>query len=353
MTSFYDRHVLWTSGTAGYDTYRIPALITTPAGTLLAFCEGRRNSSSDTGDIDMLLKRSEDGGTTWSDQKTVWDDTGNTCGNPCPVVDRDTGAIHLLMTHNLGTDREPEIIEQTSTGTRTVWVTTSHDDGQSWSTPLENTDTTKQPDWTWYATGPGNGIQLENGRLLIPCDHIEAVTKRYYSHVIYSDDHGASWHLGGSTLHDLVNECCVVELSDGTVVLNMRNYDRKKTTRQIAQSADGGLTWSAQTHDKTLIEPICQAALVRYPDTDDRLIFSNPASRESRTDMTVRYSPDGGRSWPIAKLLHNGPAAYSSLTVLNDLNICCLYESGDQTAYEQITMARFNLDWLIQDEQSG
>ena len=339
--------VLWTSGTEGYDTYRIPAVIVTDRGTVLAFCEGRRDSRSDTGDIDMLVKRSGDGGSTWSDQEVVWGDAGNTCGNPCPVVDRETGTVWLLMTHNLGIDRESEIIDGTSQGSRTVWVTASENDGRTWRPPLEITATTKRPDWTWYATGPGNGIQLSSDRLLIPCDHIEAGTNRYYSHVIYSDDHGATWQLGGTTSQDQVNECCVAGLENGDVLLNTRNYDRSQRTRQVTVSGDGGMTWRDQRHDGTLIEPICQAALVRYPGGGDRLLFSNPASRYDRRNLTVRLSDNAGGSWPHGKVLHPGPAAYSSLAVLSDGTIACLYERGEDHPYETITLARFELGWLM------
>jgi len=294
----------------------------------------------------MLAKRSEDGGNSWSEQEVVWSDGGNTCGNPCPVVDRETGTIWLLMTHNLGNDRESEIIDGTSRGSRTVWVTASKDDGRSWRAPLEITGTAKRPDWTWYATGPGNGIQLSSGRMLIPCDHIEAGTKRYYSHVVYSDDHGETWRLGGTTSRDQVNECCVAELENGDVLLNMRNYDRALRTRQVTVSSDGGMTWRDQRHDETLIEPICQAALVRYPGAGDRLLFSNPASRDDRCNMTVRLSQNARGSWTHDKVLHPGPAAYSSLSVLADGTVACLYERGEEHPYETITLARFDLEWL-------
>ena len=173
MARHCEQSVIWTSGTNGYHTYRIPSIIVTTKGTVLSFCEGRRNSSDDTGDIDMLVKRSVDGGHTWSDQELIWRDAGNTCGNPCSVVDQKTGIIWLLMTHNLGVDRESMIIDKTSQGSRTVWVTASEDDGRTWRAPLEITNAVKREDWTWYATGPGNGIQLSSGRLLVPCDHIE------------------------------------------------------------------------------------------------------------------------------------------------------------------------------------
>ena len=120
---------LFIGATEGYHTFRIPSVVATVKGTVLAFCEGRKNDSHDSGDIALLLKRSEDGGASWSDLHIVWDDPGHTCGNPCPVVDQKSGAICLLMTHNLGTDVEPQIIDETSRGSRTVWLSRSVDDG--------------------------------------------------------------------------------------------------------------------------------------------------------------------------------------------------------------------------------
>jgi sialidase-1 len=336
------------SGQDGYHTFRIPSIIVTPKGALLAFCEGRKKSRSDTGDIDLVLKRSEDGGKTWSAMQTVWDDGGNTCGNPCPVVDRDTGTIWLLMTHNLGEDSESEIRNRTSKGTRTVWVSKSADDGVTWSKPVEITATTKAPDWTWYATGPGVGIQLRSGRLVIPCDHTVADSKAMRSHVIDSDDHGATWKIGG-VIGDCANECQVAELPDGTLLLNMRSY-HGQNRRAIATSRDEGLTWSEVTLDTALIEPVCQASLLRIPvppgDAKTYLLFSNPASTQ-REKMTVRLSEDGGQTWSASKLLHAGPSAYSCLTALPDGTLGCLYERGETTPYEKITFARFSLTWLI------
>jgi len=349
---------VFVSGTDGYHTYRIPSLIITKKGTLLAFCEGRKKSRSDSGDIDLLLKRSEDAGKTWSKQYVVWDDNANTCGNPCPVVDQQTGTIFLLMTWNRGDDREEAIKKGTSKDTRRVRVSQSDDDGATWSKPLEITDTAKRPEWRWYATGPGVGIQLQKGpwkgRLVIPCDHSIVSPDDpdgYNSHVIISDDHGKTWTIAG-IISPKVNECQVVELADGTLMINMRNYDRSKTTRAVATSTNGGITFSRVTHDTALVEPICQASFLRYtlyPHHDrNRLLFSNPAhpERGNRRDMTVRMSYDEGRTWPVSKVLHDGPSAYSCLTVLPDNDIACLYEAGVKHPYEKIVFARFNLDWL-------
>ncbi|NOR74337.1 MAG: hypothetical protein GQ525_04180, partial [Draconibacterium sp.] len=251
---------IFKSGTEGYKSFRIPAIVTTNSGRILAFAEGRVNGSSDTGNIDLVMKSSDDEGKTWSQLKIIWDDSKNVCGNPAPVVDLETGEIHLLSTWNLGEDHEREIIAQKSKDTRRIFITNSKDDGENWTKPIEITSSVKLDNWTWYATGPCHGIQLKNGeqkgRLIIPCDHIEAETRKYYSHIIYSDDHGKTWQLGGTTPQDKVNECVIAELPDGKLLLNMRNYDRSKKARKISFSNDSGITWSDIEADTTLIEPI-------------------------------------------------------------------------------------------------
>ncbi|HNY28814.1 MAG TPA: sialidase family protein [Candidatus Sumerlaeota bacterium] len=342
---------LFRAGEGGYHTYRIPSLIETQQGALLAFCEGRKGSSSDAGDIDLLLRRSNDGGATWSPVQTVWDDGPNTCGNPCPVVDRETGTVWLLLTWNAGPQREDQIQPGFGEDSRRVFVTRSSDDGATWDKPVEITRAVKRPDWTWYATGPGNGIQLRGGRLVIPCDHKVRVegTERDHSHVLYSDDHGKNWQVGGIAW-EKTNESAVAELKDGTLLLNMRN-NHGKSRRSVAKSADGGLTWSPVAFDDALVEPVCEASLVttrRWNEADDELLFSNPADTQ-RVRLTVRLSRDGGRTWPMSRSLHEGPAAYSSLCPLGGGEAGILYERGDKTPYERITFARFGLDWLEEE----
>ena len=342
---------IFVSGEGGYHTYRIPALAVSKDGTVLAFCEGRKGGSSDRGKIDLLLKRSSDRGKTWSDFQVVWDDKDNTCGNPCVVVEEETGTIWLFCTWNLGSDAESAIIDGTSKDTRRIFLMSSEDDGQSWSQPAELTSTLKKPDWTWYATGPGSGIQIKHGphkgRLVIPCDHIEAETKRYYSHVIYSDDRGKTWQLGGRSPRHQVNECEVVELEGGNLMLNMRNYDRSQKTRQTAISRDGGITWSDQKFDAALPDPICQAAIERHSwtkgDIPGIILFSNAANSTKRMNMTVKASLDDGRTWPMALSLHRGPSAYSDLAILGENKIGCLYVGGGESPYESIVFAVFDI----------
>ncbi|MEL6192482.1 MAG: sialidase family protein [Bacteroidota bacterium] len=336
---------VFVSGEEGYACYRIPAVISPEEGKLIAFAEGRKRGCSDTGDIDLVMKTSEDGGQTWSPLQLIWDSGENTSGNPAPILDKSTGNIHLLCTWNLGTDKESQIIDQTSEDGRHVFVIRSTDQGKSWEEPREITSAVKDPSWTWYATGPGSGIQIQTGeyagRLVLGCDHIEAESKRYYSHLIFSDDHGESWQLGGTTPKDQVNECEVTELSDGRLLLNMRNYDRSQKLRQIAYSADGGLSWTNQQHDSTLIEPICQASLQSHSSGEQHMLFfTNPADTTSRVNMTLRMSLDDGQTWPYSLVLHTGPAAYSDL-VIEDEIMGVLFEAGEENPYERIVYTSF------------
>lgn len=343
----FEGEPIFISGTQGYATFRIPALVTTNSGRILAFAEGRVNGSSDTGNINLVMRSSDDGGKTWSQLKVIWDDNENVCGNPAPVIDRATGEVHLLMTWNLGEDHESEIIAGTSEDTRRVYVSASKDEGESWSLPREITSTVKLPNWTWYATGPCHGIQLENGkykgRMIIPCDHIEANTKKYYSHVIYSDDGGKTWKLGGTTPQDQVNECTVAEFPDGKLILNMRNYDRTQKTRKISFSDDGGNTWSDIQPVPDLVEPICQASML-FAETNKTLYFLNPASTDSRIKMTLKQSTDFGKTWKTKQLLNSGPSAYSDISLIGNNKLGCLYEGGIASPYENIIFTTVEID---------
>lgn len=337
---------VYRAGEGGYHTYRIPSLLATRRGTLLAFIEGRRDDARDHGDIDLLVKRSTDGGRTWSAQQVVHEEGGTakvTIGNPCPVVDERSGTIWLPFCRD----------------NHDVMMTSSVNDGVTWAKPRVITEALKKPDWTWYATGPGIGIQLRagkhRGRLVIPCDHGAQVDGKLarFSHVFYSDDRGRSWQFGGSAAAH-TNECQVIERRDGSLLLNMRNHmgrdgGRKDLggQRAIATSVDGGATWSERVYDPALIEPVCQGSLFRY-DARGTVLFSNPASAAARARMTVRLSRDEGRTWVASRLLYEGPAAYSSLARLADGSVGCLYERGREQYRETVTFARFPLAWLAE-----
>ncbi|MBT3244948.1 MAG: exo-alpha-sialidase [Bacteroidetes bacterium] len=343
--------VLFESGTDGYACFRIPAIVNT-GKTLLAFAEGRKKGCSDTGDIDLVLKRSNDGGKTWGPLQVVWDAGDDVAGNPAPVYDKKTKTVFLLSTWNLGSDHESRIIDGTSKDTRRVFVLKSDDQGASWSGAKEISNDTKLDNWTWYATGPVHGIQKQKephkGRLIIPCDHIEADTKHYYSHAIFSDDHGETWVLGGTTPQHQVNECTVVELDDGRLMLNMRNYDRSKRARKISISEDGGESWSDIKADLALPEPICQAAILKSSakiDGKTPILFLNPASPSGREKLTLKISYDEAKTWSDSLLIHSGPAAYSDLCNLKKDKTGCLYEAGENSPYEGIQYKSIKIPW--------
>ncbi|MCA9120601.1 MAG: exo-alpha-sialidase [Planctomycetaceae bacterium] len=329
--------VVFQSGQDGYHTYRIPAIVTTAEGDLIAMCEGRKTSRADHGDVDLVFKRSRDGGQTWGPISLLYEQGGDapiTIGNPCPVLDRTTNTIWLPFTR----DNDD------------VLLTSSRDGGHTWSQPKVITASVKLDDWTWYATGPGIGIQIErgafSGRLVIPCDHrvkdIPDRKRSSRSHVIYSDDHGETWQIGGVTDFEM-NECAVAELADGRLMLNMRS-NRGKSQRGVALSDDGGISWSECRNDSTLMEPVCQASLLRYSwgegGDNSRLLFSNPASPVSRDHMTLRVSYDDGKTWPVTHQVYEGSSSYSCLTRLQTGSIGLLYERED---YREIVYTGINL----------
>ena len=341
-------------GVGGYHTYRIPAIVVTRRGTLLAFAEGRKSGRGDAGNIDMLIRRSSDGGRSWSTPAVIWDDAGNTCGNPCPVIDQETGKIWLLMTWSRGADHERQIMAGTSQDVRHVYATHSADDGASWAPPRKISGQVRKPHWRWYATGPGNAIQLtrgpHRGRMLIPAnhsDHSDPAKHPYRSHVFWSDDHGVTWQLGG-VQEDRTNESALVELGDGRILQSMRSY-HGTGKRAAAVSRDGGQTWGSVYLDEALSTPVCQANILRYSWADDaargnrsRILFSSPTG-SGRTHLTVRMSYDEGRTWPVSRLVYAGGSAYSNLVVLPDYRIGVLYEKD---GYRSIALATFSKAWL-------
>ncbi len=341
---------VYTSGTDGYAIFRIPSIVATTSGTLLAFAEGRKDDGSDTGRIDTVLRRSFDGGETWGPLQLVWSDGENTCGNPAPVVDKKTGRIILLNTWNRGDDKEKEIAERTSRDTRRVFVSYSTDDGATWGGRKEITSSVKEADWRWYATGPCHGIQAEDGQLIIPCNHTEGSRSDQslsYSHVITSSDGGDTWELGGSTGR-MTNESTVAQLADGRLLLNSRSY-HGVNRRAVSWSEDGGKSWDGPYLYPQLIEPVCQASLLKISYQDKPVyLFSNPASKK-RENLTVRISRDECMSWSGGLELHHGFSAYSDLVSLPGDRVGCLYERDiDGKSYGRITFARFSVSALTE-----
>jgi sialidase-1 len=323
---------LFVSGENGYGRYRIPSLYVTPKQTVLAFCEGRVKPAGLTGDIDIVLRRSTDGGRTWAPLQIVADDATNTLGNPCPVVDRTTGTIWLPFTRSFGHDTESEIVAGTSHEDTQVWLTHSTDDGLTWAKPTNISDQATRPEWTWYGTGPGFGLQLASGRLLIPSYHAVEKTGIYRVHSLYSDDHGATWRVGAD-LRDETTEPQAALRADGTLYVNARNISPRNQTevrqRVVAVSRDGGATWTDVQEDPTLTDSSCEASVLVYSGLaageKPIWVFSNPPG-PGRRRLTVRLSYDEGRTWPVAKLIEPVAAEYSSLTRLPDGAIGLLYE---------------------------
>jgi sialidase-1 len=349
------------AGQAGYHTFRIPAVVTTRSGALLVFCEGRTDGDADAGDIDLLVVRSVDHGKSWSQPAVVWDDAANTCGNPCPVVDQSTGEVWLAMTWNHGDDTESQIMAGQSRDARHVFVTHSTDEGQSWAAPRRISDDVRRPHWRWYATGPGNAIQLvrgpNKGRLLIPAnhsDHSDPARHPYRSHVFWSDDHGQTWQLGG-VQEDRTNESALVEREDGSILQVMRSY-HGRNRRAMAVSSDGGATWGKVYLDEALDTPVCQASVLRYPrdpladaaepGEKSRILFSSPRGAD-RSHLTVWLSYDEGRTWPRSRLLYGGSAAYSNLLALPEERVGLVFERDN---YQKLSLATCPLAWLESED---
>jgi sialidase-1 len=339
---------IYKAGDNGYACFRIPALLTTSKNVILAFAEARKINCGDAGDIDLVLRRSKDGGKTWGDMQVVWSDSTNTCGNPVPILDQTNGHIILLSTWNLSTDHEKQIVNSSSKKGRHVYVLSSQDEGESWTTAREITASVKMNNWTWYATGPCHGLQIENGaykgRLVVPVNHVESPSAQNFSHIIYSDDHGVTWKLGNNTPQDKMNETTVAEISGGRLMLNMRNADRSIHTRHTSISTDGGQNWSNVTADSTLIEPICQGSLLNSTIGKKHvLLFINPAHKTKRMNLTLRASFDEGLSWANSKVIHAGPSAYADITVYKNKDLGILYESGLEKPYEGIAFKMISL----------
>ncbi len=322
---------VFVSGEDGYHTYRIPALVVTNTETLLAFCEGRKASADDAGDIDLLLKRSKNGGRTWTRQIIVYEEGGDeeiTIGNPCPIVDTSSNRAHLLFTRN---------------NERAFHITTD-DEGITWSEPRDITDSLDAFNFprNRVAMGPGHGLHLTSGRLLAPIWVNEGIGYNYRSATIYSDDGGESWQAGGLVGPKIpdTNECMAAEMTDGRIYLNMRARDVK--TRSIAWSENGGTTWSAPRPDAGLPDPVCQAGVLQV---GQRTLFTNP-SGPGRTNLLMRFSDDTARTWSDGPLIHDGPAAYSDLAMSGKNDVYCLYECGADRPYERIRLYRLNPETL-------
>ena len=356
---------IFSPGMLRVPVFRIPALLSLPDGAVLAFSEARPHLN-DHGVINIVMRRSTDSGITWSTAKVCVEgrDIGMACGgagvtvgNPAPVFDAATGTIWLFHCSNHAQDLEWMIHARQGKDRegRRVWLASSTDMGMSWSTPREITSSTKKSTWTWYATGPGVGLQLESGRLIVPCNHAEDVHEpnhpylpdrrrsRMVAHTVYSDDHGATWRVGGIAANH-TNETTIAELADGQLIMNSRDWSGR-FLRQIQLSQDGGLTWKPPRYDPTLIEPEpqgCQGSMLAVKPPHGRgangkgvLFFCNPSS-DRREMLTIRRSDDGGLTWSAAYLLEERASAYSSMGMLADGMLGVLYERSDRISFAKI-----------------
>jgi sialidase-1 len=358
----------------GYAYYRIPGIIVTPKGSLLAYCEARKSERGDWGTIDIMLRRSTDGGRTWSPAQKIADVEGPkqknpvalaqkladsadvTYNNPVAIPDKKTGAVHFVF--NLEYMR--------------AFYMRSDDDGQSWSKPVEITSAfdkfRPEYDWKVLATGPGHGIQLRNGRLVIPIwlstgtgghAHRPSV-----SSVVYSDDHGKTWKRGDIAVPNtpdwvFPSETAAVELASGGVLLNVRSESKIHRRLQV-RSKDGATKWSKPEFQTQLVEPICMGSMVRV---GKKILFSNPDNLErrdgkvedgksrDRRNVTVQISNDDGRTFAVKKVVEPDWSGYSDLAAGGDGTVYLLFERGLRT--RALTLARFNLEWLTDGKDVG
>jgi sialidase-1 len=343
---------VYKSGEDGYFMYRIPAIEAAPDGTLLAFAEGRKNNADDPGlgnqDIDLVLKRSTDGGRTWSKMEII-EDPGEfwSAANPATVVDRDTKKVWVLYARC----KPQRSMDTARPGTDDIQTRAraSSDNGLTWSEPIDLTAVARDTsDATWKCSivGPGGMIQTRNGRLVAP------IWKAPFGNLaIYSDDHGQSWHrsalVPGGSFGD---EDQLVELADGRILLDIRQ--NQGDGRRRSTSSDGGQTWSDTTAGEA-VTPCCCAIerLSLQADGDDRnrILWTGPKGPARKT-LVARISYDEGQTFPAERVISEELAAYSDLTRLQDKTIGCLWERGD---YRFITFTRFNLAFLEPEGPQG
>ena len=372
--------VLFEEDTGGFKLYRIPGMVVTSNGTVLAYCEARKFTEADRGEIEIHLRRSTDGGQTWSPavqiahlgerlprnphmpekkkSKNMGGPDEQTVNNPVAIASRD-GTVHLLY-----------CVEYMR-----CFVIESRDDGLTWTEPVEITRAMEpfqfEIDWQVIATGPGHGVQLRSGRLVAPfwmTDYDGRLPLTKGVGILYSDDRGATWQAGEIAI-PRGGEPNIAELSDGAVLVTARNTDARNR-RMLAMSPNGANEWSKPVFADELHEPGCMAGLVSHPGDgrSDRpwLLYSSPntvdRSHQARRDVTIRISKDDGKTWPIQKRLHAGPSAYSDLAVLPNGDILCFYERGVEQrfgdhgrpwAYRYLAIAKFDLEWLLKPDDQN
>jgi sialidase-1 len=374
LGNIYCSTVLYRLGENGAHSYEIPGLAVTTNGTLIAVFDVRWDSANDLpANIDVGCMRSTDNGNTWSPMQPILDfdknadPYGNGVGDPCILVDRQTGAIWVAGLWSYGSHGGNY---ESGTGLSTnetgqYVLTRSDDDGLTWSPPINITAQAKvDTNWGAVFQGPGNGIQLRDGTLVFPSqydgDGRVGSGSKYQprSFFIYSTNHGALWLTSppANSVPPKCNENQLVELNTGQIMASMRNYaglGQRAWATYTRGTTPGNGTWSGPTF--TNLDPICQASFIRYSSTldghpRDRMLFANPASSDPnlREKMTIRMSEDEGQSWPVSREIDSRPAGYSCMAVLNDGTVGIVYMTGDSLYWETLTFVRFSMDWLTQ-----
>jgi sialidase-1 len=345
------------SGEAHYEFYRIPSLLS-DGSRLYAFSEGRKNSVSDHGQIDIVLKISKDAGKNWGKLIRITEFNDQSCQNPTPVYIEGENKILLLFTkRTIASDTEDRIRAGTSEGYVGAYLTESLNNGLTWSQVREITDQVKLKSWLWYAFGPGGAIILKSegpceGRIIIPANHsIEGGNGNEYlgAHVVYSDDHGKSWHIGATDSEGQgsvnPNELAVVETKTGTLYFNARSQNYRPdpiSNRAITYSRDGGITFVRKFfHEPQLITPIVHGSLARL---DDKILFAAPSDTLERKNLSLWISHDETLTWDPPKLLQKGPTAYSSTIIINREKVGILYETGTDNPYQEILFKAITLE---------
>ncbi len=333
--------------TGGYFAYRIPAIETAPDGSLLAFAEARKYSLDDPGfgkqHIDLVYRRSSDGGKTWSPMQVI-EEPGErwSAANPATLVDRTNGRVWLLYLRckpgrNTDTARP-------GTDDSQVLARTSDDSGSTWSEPIDLTRVSRDfgdPKWRVSVVGPGGMIQDRRGRLVAPFWKFEP----FGNFAVASEDHGKTWRRS-APVPGQGDECQLVELADGRLLMDIRQ--ETGPGRSFSVSQDGGMTWSAHRGGLPVTPAAC--AIERYTsksagDDRDRIIWTGPKGPD-RQNLVVRISYDEGASWPVERLIFAGPSAYSDLTILKDRSIGVLWERGVAHGYQFITYTRLTREFL-------
>lgn len=346
----------------GYACFRIPALVRTTDGTLLAFAEGRVLNCGDATDIDLVLKRSTDGGRTWGPLQVVSEGAGDTHGNPAPVVDRTTGRILLAETFNTG---------RTDSGScevpcdRTPHLQHSDDDGLTWSAPRDLSKEILPARWnSWYATGPVHGVQLTRGRhagRLVLGVNTEtwdgSRVSANHAALVVSDDGGEHWRVGATdswpvaaddTFRQKPSEVTLTERTDGSLLVSGREQDGTDLGhRTQAVSSDGGDAFDTPFQSlPDLYAPQVQCATL---DVGARLLLSCPGDPDRRRSMMIRSSYDGGRTWDTldrGTVVTTDWSGYSDMAPVDQDTVGLLYEGGAVDARDEIRFARFTEDWL-------